>query len=307
MRSSPSWVVFGHLIIDDLYLPDGTSAAGRLGGAGTYAALGAALTGTGGVALVSGVGRDLRPADRAWLRSYGIDTTALAVRGDHTPRSRVRYFSDGGRAETPLLGEGHFLGMAPSVADLPGTWTTADGAYFFATHDAPQWPSLSHWVRERGCLLMWEISADSCRPEQFDRVAARLADVDILSINLAEARSLCGLSDPSGCVARLHDAGAALVVLRMGPDGAIASDTTTWVAAPAAPCDAVVDPTGAGNCYSGAFLAAYGRTRDLKRATARAAVAAASVLGSYGVPPPRAPTRAADHRPKPPPAPKSLE
>jgi sugar/nucleoside kinase (ribokinase family) len=231
------------------------------------------------------VGRDLGAANRAWLQSYDIDATALAIRGEHTPRSRVQYRSDGTRAETPLLGERHFAGMDSTIADLPADWTTADGAYLFATHDAWQWPELRDWVRKRDCRLMWEISADSCRTEQFGAVAARLSDVDILSINLAEARALCGLSDPLACAVKLRDAGAALLVLRMGADGAIVADPTTMLTMPAAPCARVVDPTGAGNCYSGAFLATYGRTGDLVHAARQAAIAASSVLGTYGVPP----------------------
>jgi sugar/nucleoside kinase (ribokinase family) len=296
VNRAPAWIVFGHLIVDDLYLPDGAVATSRLGGAGTYAALGAALTGTGRVALVSGVGRDLAPTHQAWLRSYDIDTSALVVRGQHTPRSSVRYVADGTRRETPRFGERHFASMAPAVADLPADWTAADGAYFFATHDAWQWPELRRWVQTRGGRLMWEISADSCRGDLFSAVAARLADVDLLSINLAEARSLCGRLDPAACAATLHDAGAAIVVLRMGAHGAIVVDATRSLTVPAAPCGTVVDPTGAGNCYSGAFLAAYCRSGDIELAGAEAATAAASVLGSYGVPPPRAPAQSAEPR-----------
>lgn len=285
--TGPSWVVFGHLILDDLHLPDGLVVVARLGGAGTYAALGAALASTSGVALVSGIGRDLAPEHRSWLRSYGIDTSALTVRGEHTPRSVVQYFADGSRAETPLLGEQHFRTMAPAVADLPAAWTTVAGGYFFATHDAWQWPRLLAWIQARRAALMWEISADSCVPKHFDAVAARLADVDLLSINLAEAQALCGRSDPYECAATLRAAGATLLVLRMGADGALVADADTLLTTPAAAGPAVVDPTGAGNCYSGAFLASYRQTGDLRHAATSAALAAATVLGQYGVPSPR--------------------
>jgi sugar/nucleoside kinase (ribokinase family) len=286
--TTPSWVVFGNLIIDDLHLADGTVAAGLLGGSGAYAALGAALTGTGTAALVTGVGEDLRAEHRAWLRSYDIDTSALAVRGAHTPRSTVRYFDDGSRTETPIWGHEHFRGMEAAVADVPPQWTAADGAYFFATHEARQWPEILTWTRQRDATLLWEISADSCTAGQFGAVAERLADVDLLSINLAEAQSLCAETDPYACADRLRAAGAAVLALHMGADGALVADTRVVLLTPAAPVSRVVDATGAGNCYSGAFLAAYRRSGgDLGHAGTAAAAAAATVLGGFGVPPPR--------------------
>lgn len=283
---SPSWVVFGHLIIDNLRLPDGFRANGRLGGAGTYAALGASLASKERVALVSGVGRDLSQLHRAWLASWNIDEAALIERGPRTPRSEVIYRRDGSRTETPLLGVKHFATMAPTVDDLPEHWDAVSGVYFFATHDAWQWPALVEWARRRAAPVMWEISADSCHPGVFSAVSDRLRTVDILSINLSEARALCGLFDPIECLHRLKRAGAELVTLRMGADGALILAAGRILAAAAAPCDVVVDPTGAGNCYSGAFLAEWCRTRDLLQASTRAAAAAATVLGHYGVPPP---------------------
>jgi sugar/nucleoside kinase (ribokinase family) len=282
---SPSWVIFAHLIIDDLHLPDGSRVEGRLGGAGTYAALGAALVSTGRTALVSGVGRDLSHSDRDWLTRWNIDTTGLVVRGERTPRSLIRYRPDGSRTETPLLGEKHFLGMDPTVPDLPADRDAVRGLYFFAGHDAWQWSALSDWTSDRAAVL-WEISADSCHAEAFTAVGDRLPDVDMLSINRAEAQALCGLADPVACVQKLRDAGARLVVLRMGARGALLADGERILTTPAAPVKAVVDPTGAGNCYSGAFLAAYCETGSLELAAGRAAVAASAVLGHYGVPPP---------------------
>ena len=284
--TGPSWVVFGNLIIDDLRLPDGTSEAGHLGGSGTYAALGSALTGTGAAALVAGVGRDLSPAHRAWLDSYDIDTSALAVRGAHTPRSTVQYYADGSRTETPIWGHEHFKTMEPAVASLPPQWTTAEGCYFFATHGARQWPEILAWTRHRAAALLWEISADSCTAGQFEAVAGRLADVDMLSINLDEARALCAQIEPYACAERLRATGVAVLALHMGADGALVADADGIIAAPAAPLPEVVDPTGAGNCYSGAFLASYRRSGDLGHAAATAANAAATVLGGFGVPPP---------------------
>ncbi|MGF7237220.1 MAG: carbohydrate kinase family protein [Frankia sp.] len=288
--ASPSYVVFGHLIIDDLQFPDGSHADARLGGAGTYAALGAALVSGERVGLVSGVGRDVSASHLTWLASWGIDTSALIERGRQTPRSRIAYRRDGSRSETPLLGDEHFTSMDPTVGDLPTAWAEPRGVYFFADHDAWQWPALLEWARCRGAQVMWEISATSCNPAAFTEMTERLRSVDILSINLSEAQALTGLQDPIECADRLRQAGVCLVTLRMGAEGALVADRNEIVAGDAAVWEPVIDPTGAGNCHSGAFLAAWCQTGNLRRTAALASAAAAMVLGHHGVPPPRSPS-----------------
>jgi sugar/nucleoside kinase (ribokinase family) len=283
---APGYVAFAHLIVDDLKLADGRHIDDQLGGAGTYAALGASLTGGQRAALTCGVGADLSPQHRAWLRSWNIDTTGLVTRGPHTPRSRVVYGADGTRTETPIHGHDHFASMEPAVDDLPAEWDRIQGVYFFAADDAPQWPALLDRVRQDSATVLWEISADSCHADRFDAVSSRMRDVDVLSINLDEARTLCDAFDPLVCLTRLRSAGPAVIALRAGPAGSLIAAGTRTLQVGAAPVERVVDPTGAGNCYSGAFLAAWCQTHDPQESAALAAASAAMVLGHFGVPPP---------------------
>jgi sugar/nucleoside kinase (ribokinase family) len=283
---TPVYVAFAHLIVDDLELADGSHVNDLLGGAGTYAALGASLAGGQRTALTCGVGADLSPRHRAWLRSCNVDTTALVTRGPHTPRSRIVYGADGTRTETPIHGHDHFASMEPAVGDLPAQWDRIQGVYFFAAADAPQWPALLDRVRLNSATVLWEISADSCRQDRFDVVTCRMRDVDVLSINLDEARALCAAVDPLVCLTTLRSLGPAVIALRTGPAGSLIAAGTRTLQVGAAPVDRVVDPTGAGNCYSGAFLSAWCQTHDPGKSAALAAASAAMVLGHFGVPPP---------------------
>jgi sugar/nucleoside kinase (ribokinase family) len=290
-RTTPAYLAFAHLIIDDLALADGTRVYGQLGGAGTYAALGAALACDEPVALTCGVGADLEDEQRARLQAWNIDTTALTARGPYTPRSLVNYRLDGTRTEIPLHGIEHFDAMDPATADLPPSWTGIRGVYFFGTDDARQWPELLEFAAARQAAVLWEISAASCRPEAFDRVAERLREIDVFSVNLDEARALCSAEDPLTCLERLRSEGSAAIVLRRGADGSLVANSDSVLIVDAAPVPAVVDPTGAGNCYSGAFLAAWCQGHDLRSSAALASAAAAQVLGRYGLPPPAAADR----------------
>ncbi|EFL20914.1 LigA protein [Streptomyces himastatinicus ATCC 53653] len=239
---SPGYAVLGHLIIDDLVFADGSEVRGMLGGAGLYAALGAALVGERPAGLVSGVGRDLSRTALDRIAAGRISTAGLTVAGEHTPRSRVVYDDDGARTETPLLGPDHFRTMAPRVADTPAAWDSLRGVYLFAGTDPRDWEHVTAYAEAMGCRLLWEIAADVCVPEHFDAVRALLGHVDIFSANLAEARALCALDQPEDCVATLLKAGAARVGLRMGAAGALVADGRDVWHIGAAPSGPVAEP-----------------------------------------------------------------
>jgi sugar/nucleoside kinase (ribokinase family) len=101
--------VLSHVLVDDIRFPDGRHVLGQLGGAGTYAAVGAALAADPGdrVGIVCGVGADFGDLNLGWLRSYGIDVGAMSVRGPQTPRSRIEYRHESDRSESPTLAPQH--------------------------------------------------------------------------------------------------------------------------------------------------------------------------------------------------------
>jgi cytidine kinase len=112
-----------------------------------------------------------------------------------------------------------------------------------------------------------------------------LAAADIFAPNTEEAISLVGAGEPLELVQRLMHAGANLVALRMGPDGALVAHRATRevVHIPAVPV-AVVDPVGAGNAFCGGFLAGWIETMDITRAGLYGSVAASFLVEQIGVP-----------------------
>jgi sugar/nucleoside kinase (ribokinase family) len=77
-------------------------------------------------------------------------------------------------------------------------------------------------------------------------------------INEVEATSLSGIADPADAARELHKAmpPGAIVVVKCGPDGALAIGADGALAKAAAPNVAVVDTIGAGDVFNAAFLAA---------------------------------------------------
>lgn len=275
-----AWTI-GHVVIDDVVLADGVRLDPVLGGAGSYAAVGQGLAGADRVLLASGVGADLPEQAWAVLAAAGISREAMPVLDPHTPRTELRYLADGERVETPQLGPEHFSKLDPTPSMLPSPVAT-DGIYYFGTPE-PAWVDAASRWRAQGGTVLWEIHADAAATHERETVARLGAHVDVLSINRTEAAHLSGFADPEQALAGLRELTEATIVLRQGGEGAIVDDgSQRWRARP--PGAPVVDPTGAGNAFSGAFVTALARTADLEIALRKAMAAAAVTLGQYGPP-----------------------
>ncbi|MFE2432732.1 PfkB family carbohydrate kinase [Streptomyces sp. NPDC059373] len=275
--------VFSHVVTDEVYTADGRPAAREVGGAGAYAAVGASLvTASWATAIVSGVGASDQRRLSQWFRRREVDPVGLFEVGEHSPVTRVRYRQDGERVEESVLGDAHFAAHTPFPSRSPVGPDRLAGAYLFHDADERYWGEVAAVCpRWRGPVL-WEIAADACTPAALARVTELAGLVDVLSLNAAEAATLTGRTDPLDALAALPD--GLVVVLRCGAAGSLVRQgRRTWQVGTAP--GPVVDPTGGGNAYSGAFLAAYSWTGDVP-ASARAAAAAASrVIARYGAPP----------------------
>jgi sugar/nucleoside kinase (ribokinase family) len=274
--------ILSHVVIDEIDQPGEAGPVEQVGGAGAYAAVGASLVSAPGRTLiVSGVGRADRSAVTAWATSRGIDPDGLFDVDEHSPRTRIEYFVDGDRVETPIYGLEHFDAHTPLPRHVPGSPASLAGTYLFHAHEAPYWDQVAQLRRAVSTPILWEISRDSCLPAHLARVRELAATIDVLSINVAEAKALLERDE-----AELPDALADLapmVLLRAGERGSVLIHGRTRVEVPAVPVVAV-DPTGGGNSYSGAFIAAYAETGAPAAAARAATAAAAIVVGTAGTP-----------------------
>ena len=128
-------------------------------------------------------------------------------------------------------------------------------------------------------LSLWPLP----RAQACIRQAVGLCDVFLPS--LEDMTALTGLAQAQDILAWSHAQGAAQVVLKLGPDGAVASDGQTQRSVPGHAVQAV-DATGAGDCFAGNLLARLSAGDSLWDATAYAnAAAALSVQGVGAVAP----------------------
>jgi 2-dehydro-3-deoxygluconokinase len=124
-------------------------------------------------------------------------------------------------------------------------------------------------------LRLWPLD----RARAVIHAAAGLAD--ILRPGLDDATHLTGLADPDRILDFYLGLGPKIVALTLGEDGAIVATAECRLRLPAIPAK-VVDATGAGDMFDGAFLAEYLRTGDPFAAGRYANVAAALSTEGYG-------------------------
>jgi 2-dehydro-3-deoxygluconokinase len=112
-------------------------------------------------------------------------------------------------------------------------------------------------------------------------VRATIAQADYFLLSMEDAEALCGLGEPHAIVDWAHAAGAGVVVLKLGAQGAVASDGKRIERVAACRVDCV-DATGAGDCFAGALLARMAAGDDLWSGLRYANAAAALTTTGYG-------------------------
>ena len=217
-----------------------------------------------GAALIGAVGADdFGRATLERLRRDGVDVGAVATVPDlPTGSAFVRYRPDGSRdfvyniaasaaARLALTPEARALAARTGHLHVMGSALAIPAA----------WPVIEHAldaVRRRGGTLSVdpnlrkELRQDAKTEARF---AALVAAADLLLPSGDELGRAAGVADEAEAVARLLASGVGEVVLKRGADGATcfaADGSRTDVAA----FEVVeVDPTGAGDCFGGAYVA----------------------------------------------------
>jgi len=112
-------------------------------------------------------------------------------------------------------------------------------------------------------------------------IEATAALADILLPGLEDARALTGLDDPGRIADHYLKRGAKVVALTLGAEGAFVATPTERLAIPPHSVP-LVDATGAGDTFDGAFLAELARGADPFAAARFANAAAALAVQGYG-------------------------
>lgn len=228
------------------------------GGAGANVCCWAADRGCGDVRILARVGEE----DVAWhaerLRAAGV--RPLLVTDAELGTATVIALVDASAERTFLTDSGAVLRLepddwSPELLDGVGHLHLS-GYLFFADSSREVARTAMDAARARGIPVSVDpASAGFITAMGVDATLSALDGVDILLPNADEARLLTGLDDPAEAAAELSGL-APLTVVTLGADGALVAESGKVTArVPAYPAEPV-DSTGAGDAFTGAFLAA---------------------------------------------------
>jgi len=274
-----SLTVVGCITFDTIDLP-GQEQRRSLGGSALYAALAASISTE--TDIVAAVGSDCPDVTLGFAEERGIDLSGVQRLDGRTPRWHGEYWGAGLQdRRTVSLDEGVMGGLNLEVVDIG-----AGDILFLATaHPKHQLDAAA----QGGYRLLALDTIDAYLPEYRTQLLALLPDVDLLFLNESEAKALAGRDVGEAAAEELLDRGASLVCIKRAHEGAQLFAADFALSCPAFAPPAVIDPTGAGDGFAGAFLGCLDANggdhmdRDnCRKALVFATAVASSIVGAPG-------------------------
>jgi ribokinase len=297
-RAKPELIIVGQVTIDDVVPATPGAWRRQIGGSSLYALAGARMwLDASRIALLARVGHDYPFNVERLLRGVGLRHIALpSFPAEHLVEWLI-YEADGSRRSLPrnsgLLDVGaegssslqpylqRLLDIAPTAEQIPTAWLPAA-----ALHLCPQAGS-----RHRDSLrvlrnsIRW-ISADPSphysRSLDPVNLGQFLEGATAFLPSAQEMRPLLQHYDPTALALLLHRLGIAEVVLKRGAEPIILAHHDAVQSLPIASIP-IIDPTGAGDSFCGAYAACRLLGHEPLEAARRAAASAALIVGCSGV------------------------
>ncbi len=233
------------------------------GGKGANQALAARCAGAD-VALVGAVGRDGHAAVAlAALAAAGVSLDGVA-RVDAPTGIALIHVDATGRNTITVVPGANACAQAATVSEA----TLVPGATLLLQLEVPlaEISALTTRARLRGVRTILNAAPAHALP------AALLAAIDVLIVNEHEAAALAAplrlAGTPREFARALSARNGGTIIVTLGANGAVACAGGEMLHAPA-PTVTVVDTTGAGDAFAGAFAAALDRGYPLRGALAR--------------------------------------
>lgn len=272
-----SLVIIGSAAFDSIETPKGRREK-VLGGSGVYASVAASLTGEE-VQLVGVVGGDWPESNTRLLESRGIDTRGLEIRPDaETLYWSGRYFENMNDRETLEIK----LGVMGTEYDPIVPEEYRKSKFVFLANGSPQCHLALLRQMERTSLIIadtMDFYINNCRQALLEL----LTKIDGLILNDSESRLLTGEANPLTAARKIQQMGPQFVIIKKGEHGAIMVTPEGTFLQPAYPLENVVDPTGAGDSFAGAFVARLASAEKTGLETIKEALAWATVTASFNV------------------------
>ncbi|MGD0016727.1 MAG: PfkB family carbohydrate kinase [Verrucomicrobiia bacterium] len=253
-----------------------------LGGSASYASVAASFFTP--VNLVGIVGSDFPKNYLALYRKHGINLDGLQVVEGKTFRWSGEYEWDLNKRRTLSIALNVFEAFQPK---LPSHYSKTP--YVFLANIAPTLQLHVLAQMEQAKFVVAD-TMDLWIETQRDALNELSRKIDCLVLNESEAREFMketSLIKAGRALLKLgakdSGAGPKYVVIKKGEHGCLLFGNDFFFSAPAYPLEDIHDPTGAGDCFAGAFTGYLAKMGRIDHDTLRKAVIYGSVIASYNV------------------------
>jgi sugar/nucleoside kinase (ribokinase family) len=270
-----SLIVTGSISIDTIDTPTG-SAKEVVGGSSIYFTAAASFFGP--IRLVGAVGDDFPDSFVDVFNGFGVDTEGLERReGSKTFRWHGRYHEDVNQRDTVSV---ELNVLTEALPPIPKSYEDSGYIFLAVTHPDNQLKLLNAFPKRK---LVVADTIDLYINTTRDELMEVFKRIDGLIINDSEALMLTG--EPNAVVAaeKLMEMGPKFVVVKKGQHGAILRHPDGTCVLPAYPAKTVIDPTGAGDSFAGAFMAHLAKTDDISFDSLKTAMAYGTTVASFTI------------------------
>jgi sugar/nucleoside kinase (ribokinase family) len=272
-----SLVIIGSVAFDAIETPFGKTDK-IVGGAATYASLAASYF-YKNVKIVGVVGEDFHKEDIKNFNDHGIDTEGLQIKkGEKSFFWSGKYHNDMNSRDT-LITELNVLGDFDPI--IPASYQ--DCKYLMLGNLTPQvQQTVINRLDKRPELIVLD-TMNFWMDIALDDLLAVIKNVDILTINDAEARQLSGEYSLVKAANKIMAMGPKYLIIKKGEHGALLFNEDLVFSAPALPLADVFDPTGAGDTFAGGFIGYLAQVGTINFNNMKNAIIFGSALASFCV------------------------
>ncbi len=272
-----SLIIIGTVAFDAIETPFGKTDK-IVGGAATFASLAASYF-YNKVKIVGVVGDDFHKGDIKSLNDHGIDTEGLQVKeGEKSFFWSGKYHNDMNSRDT-LVTELNVLADFDPI--IPESYQ--DCEYLLLGNLTPQvQQTVIGRLKKRPKLIVLD-TMNFWMDIALDDLLEVVKNVDVLTINDAEARQLSGEYSLVKAAKKILTMGPKYLIIKKGEHGALLFHEDQIFSAPALPLAEVFDPTGAGDTFAGGFIGYLAQVGTINFASMKNAIIYGSALASFCV------------------------
>lgn len=272
-----SLVIIGSVAFDAIETPFGKTDK-IVGGAATYASLAASYF-YKKVKIVGVVGEDFHQEDIQNFNDHGINTEGLQIKkGEKSFFWSGKYHNDMNSRDT-LITELNVLADFDPI--IPESYQ--DCEFLMLGNLTPQvQQTVISRMQNRPRLIVLD-TMNFWMDIALDDLLAVIKNVDVLTINDAEARQLSGEYSLVKAANKIMAMGPKYLIIKKGEHGALLFNEDLIFSAPALPLADVFDPTGAGDTFAGGFIGYLAQVDTINFNNMKNAIIFGSALASFCV------------------------